>query len=109
MEFLRAKFEKKNRAFGKGVPDKAFLSLGPWPWHKIISGRIGRPLPGWGQGAVVGNWAYKGGLLSTHGLNLPDASPWAPPRPEFRAFGKGVPDKAFHGEVPRGIPFEFCK
>ena len=28
---------------------------------------------------------------------------------KLRAFGKGVPDKAFHVEVPRGIPFEFCK
>ena len=27
----------------------------------------------------------------------------------FRAFGKGVSDKAFHVEVPRGIPFEFHK
>ena len=26
-----------------------------------------------------------------------------------RAFGKGVPDKAFHVEGPRGIPFDFCK
>ena len=26
-----------------------------------------------------------------------------------RAFGKGVSDKAFHVEVPRGIPFEFCE
>ena len=26
-----------------------------------------------------------------------------------RAFGKGVSDKAFHVEVPRGAPFEFCK
>ena len=24
------------------------------------------------------------------------------------AFGKGVPDQAFHVELPRGIPFEFC-
>ena len=27
----------------------------------------------------------------------------------LREFGKGIPDKAFHVEVPRGIPFEFCK
>ena len=26
-----------------------------------------------------------------------------------RAFGQGVPDKAFHVEVPRCIPFEFCQ
>ena len=27
----------------------------------------------------------------------------------LRAFGQGVPDKAFHVKVPRGIPFLFCK
>ena len=35
--------------------------------------------------------------------------PLYPSAKNNRAFGKGVPDKAFHIEVPRGIPFEFCK